>query len=124
MNDNSEFDPLDRILAQPALIADRGFSERISTELVRESRKTISQRTKIFALAGFIWLALLITVASPLALLEDLYRLLTMIDLSEQLSILNSASSSIDYTALQTSYPIILGFGLSLAAVLNLLLKD
>ena len=124
MNSNPEFDPLDRMLAQPALITDRGFSERVSTQLGREFKKTISPRTKLFALAGIIWLALLITVASPLTLFEDLYGLLTMIDLSEQLSNLNSVSSAIDYTALQTSYPLILGFGLSLTAVLSLLLKD
>lgn len=124
MNDNSDFDPLDRILAQPALIADRGFSERISAQLTRDFRKTISKRSKIFALAGFIWLALLVTVASPLALFEDMTGLLTMINFSEQLTILSSASSSIDYTALQTSYPGILAFVVSVTAVLSLLSKN
>lgn len=124
MNDNSDFDPLDRILSQPALIADRGFSERISAQLTRDFRKTISKRSKVFALAGFIWLTLLVTVASPLALFEDMTGLLTMINFSEQLTILSSASSSIDYTALQTSYPGILAFVVSVTAVLSLLSKN
>lgn len=124
MKDNPEIDPLDEILAQPALIANRGFSERVSTELAREFKKTISPRSKIFALTGFIWLTLVVSLASPLALIENLYGLLTMIDYNEQLSILNSASSSIDYTALQTSYPGLLGVVLSLVAVFSLLLKN
>lgn len=124
MNDIPGINPLDKILAQPALIADRGFSERVRTELATEFRKTISPRSKIFALAGFIWLALVFSLASPLALVEALYGLLTTIDYNEQLSILNSASSSIDYAALQTSYPGILGLVLSLVAVSSLLLKN
>lgn len=115
MKDNSEFDSLEELLAQPPLIADRGFSERISTRITRESRKTISQRGKIFSLAGVIWLALVVSLTSPLALFENLYGLLIN---------LNSASSSIDYTALQSSYPIMLALALSLAAAFSLLSKN
>ena len=54
MSDNLDSDALDMMLAQPALIADRGFSERVSGKL----GKTISMRSKVFVAAVIGWLAL------------------------------------------------------------------
>lgn len=124
MNDNTDFDSLERMLAQPALIADQGFSESISEELARESRKTISLRTKVFMLAGCAWLVLVLATASPPALTEALAGMLTSLSFSEQLSLLGSSSGSIDYTILLASYPSLLAFLFSVAAFYNILSKN
>jgi hypothetical protein len=120
VNNDSEFDPLDSLLAQPPLIADRGFSQRLS----REFKKTTPVRSKIFVLSGILWLVLAFTLASPQLLFEDLTSLLTVINISEQFDVFSTGLISIDSTALRTFYPSALAFVLSIAAVFSMLLKD
>lgn len=128
MNNNSGFDPLDRLLAQPALIADKGFSEQLGGRL----RKTFSLRKKIFAAAGIFWLALIIAVVSPQAVYDDLYSLVTMLDFSEQLNLLSTQIRAIDYTTIQSmDYAILqssniglLVVAMSVAAVYSLLSRN
>lgn len=125
MNNNSSFDPLDNMLAQPALIADKGFSERVSSKL----GTGISLRDKLFAGAAIFWLTLIVAVVSPQTVYEDLYNLATMLDFSEQLNLLSTQIRSIDYsslqamdyTVLQSSNIGLLAVAMSIAAVFTLL---
>ena len=128
MNNSSDFDPLDNMLAQPALIADKGFSERVSSKLVTG----ISLRDKLFAGAGIFWLTLIVAVVSPQAVYEDLSSLAAMLDFSEQLNLLSTQVRSIDYTslqlmdytALQSSSIGLLVAAMSIAAVFSLLSRN
>ena len=128
MNNNSGFDPLDRMLAQPALIADKGFSERVGSKL----GTSISLRDNLFAGAGVVWLILIVAVVSPQAVYEDLYRLAAMVDFSEQLNLLSTQVRSIDYTSLQSmDYTVLqsssiglLVAAMSIAAVFSLLSRN
>jgi len=128
VNNNSSFDPLDRMLAQPALIADKGFSERVGIKLATG----ISLRDKLFAGAGIFWLTLIVAVVSPQAVYEDLYSLAAMVDFSEQLNLLNTqirsidytSMQSIDYTVLQSSNIGLLAAAMSIAGVFSLLSRN
>ena len=128
MNNNSGFDPLENMLAQPALIADKGFSERVGSKL----GTGISLRDKLFAGAGVFWLILIVAVVSPQAVYEDLYSLAAMVDFSEQLNLLSTQVRSIDYTSLQSmDYTVLqsssiglLVAAMSIAAVFSLLSRN
>ncbi|PCJ16806.1 MAG: hypothetical protein COA96_18210 [SAR86 cluster bacterium] len=124
MIDNSKIDSLDRMLAQPALIADRGFSEQLGRNL----SKTFSLRSKFFALAGVSWLALVLVVSSPRQLIEHLFSLLAMINISDQLQVLNNSLvtsiSAVGYSAEPISYLGLLALVLLLFAVFSLVIKD
>ena len=128
MNNNSGFDPLENMLAQPALIADKGFSERVGSKL----GTGISLRNKLFAGAGVFWLILIVAVVSPQAVYEDLYSLAAMVDFSEQLNLLSTQVRSIDYTSLQSmDYTVLqsssiglLVAAMSIAAVFSLLSRN
>jgi len=125
VNNNSSFDSLDRMLAQPALIADKGFSERVGSKLATG----ISLREKLFAGAGVFRLTLIAAVVSPQSAYEGLYSLAAMVDFSEQLNLLStqirsidySSLQSVDYTVLQSSNIGLLVAAMSIAAVFSLL---
>jgi len=128
VSDNLEFDALDKMLAQPALIADRGFSERVSGKL----GKTISMRSKVFVAAVIGWLALILSLGSPQALYEDLSKLVMLFNFSAQFDFVSTqigfldytTLQSIDYTTLQSSVISLIVFALSTAAVSSLLLRN
>ena len=128
MNNNSGFDPLENRLAQPALIADKGFSKRVGSKL----GIGISLRDKIFAGAGIFWLILIVAVVSPQAVYEDLYSLAAMLDFSEQLNLLSTQVRSIDYTSMQSmDYTVLqssniglLVAAMSIAAIFSLLSRN
>lgn len=63
MNSDSDFDPLDRILANAAQISDSGFSRKLRAQL----GKSASGRNRIFAAVGGCWLVLALVFASPQA---------------------------------------------------------
>ena len=72
----SEFDSLDELLAQPAVISDRGFSSRLAHKLYKPPVK----REHVFLGMGATWLLLASVFGSPRALLQSLEsvaRLLT-----------------------------------------------
>lgn len=128
MTDDLDFDALDKMLAQPALIADRGFSERVSGKF----RKTISSRSKLFALAVAGWLALSMTVMSPQVFFEEVNRLLRLFNFSEQFNFIRtqigsldySSLQSIDYSAMQSSLISLIIFALAIAAVSSTFLRN
>ena len=128
MSDNLEFDALDKLLAQPALIADRGFSERVSSRPGR----TISTRRKVFVAAVVGWLALSLSLGSPRAFYENLGKLVRLFDFSEQFNIVSTQVGfldytplqSIDYTTLQSSFISLTVIALSVAAVSSMLWRN
>jgi hypothetical protein len=128
MSDNVEFDALDKMLAQPALIADRGFSERVSGKL----GKTISTRSKVFAAAVIGWLALSLSLGSPQAFYDVLNKFVRLFNFSEQFNFLSTqigsldymTLQSIDYTTLQSSFISLIVYALSAAAVSSMCLRN
>ncbi len=120
VSNNSEFDALDKILAQPALIADRGFSERVGGKL----GKTISMHSKVFVAAVIGWLALILSLGSPQALYEDLSKLVMLFNFSAQFDFVSTQVGFLDYPTLQSSFISLIVFALSIAAVSSLLLRN
>jgi hypothetical protein len=128
VSNNLESDALDMMLAQPALIADQGFSERVRGKL----GKTISMRSKVFVAAVIGWLALTLSLGSPQAIYEDLNKLVRLFNFSEQVNFVStqigslgySTLQSIDYTSPQSSVISLIVFALSIAAVSSMLLRN
>ena len=120
MSDNLELDALDKMLAQPALVADRGFSERVGGKL----GKTVSMRSKVFVAAAIGWLALSMSLGSPQAFYEDLSKLATLFNFSEQIDFVSTQLGFLDYTTLQSSSISLIVFALSVAAVSSMLLRN
>lgn len=119
MNDNSDFDQLDALLAQPATIADRGFSERVEQRI----RRSNTARRNLFLVTGFGWLALMLIAASPQAIYVDLTTIATSLDLA-------SIGAAIDYLYQTVSNPLqpmpvttIAATVISLAAVISMAVR-
>ncbi len=58
---NAEFDQLDKLLEDPALIADRGFSQRVQ----RRINQPAWSREMVFIALGCVWLTLAASSWSP-----------------------------------------------------------
>ena len=58
---NAEFDQLDKLLEDPAMIADRGFSQRLQ----RRINQPAWSREMVFIALGCVWLTLAATSWSP-----------------------------------------------------------
>ena len=119
MNDNSDFDQLDALLAQPAAIADRGFSERVLQRMVRLN----TARRNIFLVTGFCWLALVLIAASPQAIYADFSTLALSLDTSSIYSYTLSQFQSLSDSVQQLAYPTLAAALLSLAAVASMALR-
>ncbi len=102
MKDQISEDELNRILAQPAQIADRGFTEQVRTRL----KKSESKRMVVFAAIAVFWTALAILIGFPEQLLnslslpdtvfEDLFvTLIDILPLRESLAFELSRNSSL-----------------------------
>ena len=77
MNDNSDFDQLDALLARPAVMADRGFSERV----MRRARNLHRTRRNLFLLMGLGWFLLMFIAATPQAIYTDMSTLTQSLDI-------------------------------------------
>ncbi len=119
MNDNSEFDQLDKLLAQPAMIADRGFTEQVDQSF----RKLKTSRRSIFLVAGLCWFALMIAVVSPQALYEDLLTMVMTLDAVGTFTYLLEQYQTFDTSKLQASYTSIAAIVFSVAAVISMLVR-
>jgi hypothetical protein len=119
VNDNSDFDQLDALLAKPAVIADRGFSERVEQRMV----KLNTARRNVFLVTGFCWLALVLIAASPQAIYADFSTLALSLDISSIYSYVLSQSQSISDTAQALPYPTVAAALLSLAAVASMAIR-
>lgn len=119
MNDNSDFDQLDALLAQPALLADRGFSERVAQRL----RRFASVRRNIFLITGLCWLALVFIAASPEALYAAFSTLVLSLDVASIYSSLSSQIQSLGGITQQLPYTTVAATVLSLAAVASIAIR-
>ncbi|MFT7471626.1 MAG: hypothetical protein ACI8XU_001522 [Kiritimatiellia bacterium] len=119
MNDNSDFDQLDALLAQPAVIADRGFSERVEQRITKSN----NARRNIFLITGFCWLALVLISASPQVFYADFSTLLLSLDFGSSYSAVLSQIQSLSSSTQQLPYPTLAAAALSLAAVASMLVR-
>lgn len=119
MNDNSDFDQLDALLAQPAVIADRGFSERIQQRI----GKSNTARRNVFLITGFCWLALVLISASPQIIYADFSTLVLSLDIGSVYSYALNQLQSLSGSAAQLSYPTLAAALLSLAAVASMVVR-
>lgn len=80
MTANNEYDALDKLLARPAHIADKGFSERISYQV----KKRDSLRWMVFLVVGGLWLVSVAVAFSPQEVYEGLSRFIAGYDFMVQ----------------------------------------
>ncbi len=119
MKDNTEFDQLDALLARPAVMADRGFSERVA------QRAGSVQRTRrnLFLVMGLGWLVLMFIAGSPQAIAADLLLLAQSLEIG---SVYTTALATIQ-TAIaspeQLPFTAIVVIMLSLAAVASMAIR-
>ncbi len=119
MNENSESEQLDRLLAQPALIADRGFSKRVEHDF----KKLRTAHRNVFLVAGFLWLVLVFAVASPQALYADLSALAMTIDPGSIVIYLVEFYQEFDTSSSLASYISVATVILSLTAVIGMSIR-
>ncbi len=119
MNDNSDFDELDALLARPAMIIDAGFSERV-TQQTRNLHKT---RRNLFLLIGLVWFVLISIAASPQAITGDMITLAQSLEIGSLyptvISHIQSAMASLEQLPVATIAAAIL----SLAAVAGMAIR-
>lgn len=119
MNDTSDLDQLDALLAQPAVIADRGFSERVEQRV----GKLNTARRNVFLITGFCWLALVLIAASPQAIYADFSTLVLSLDISSVYSYALNQFQSLSGSVQQLPYPTLAAALLSLAAVASMVVR-
>ncbi|MBL4572672.1 MAG: hypothetical protein JKY86_06325 [Gammaproteobacteria bacterium] len=119
MNDNSDFDQLDALLAQSAVIADRGFSERVKQRI----GKSNTIRRNVFLITGLCWLALVLIFASPQAIYTDFSTLALSLDIGNIYSYALSQFPSLSDSVRQLSYPTLAAGLVSLAAVTSMAVR-
>jgi len=119
VNDNSDFDQLDALLAQPAVIADRGFSERVEQRM----SKSNTARRNVFLITGLCWLALVLIAASPQAFYLDFSTLVLSLDIGSIYSTVLSQFQSLSGSVQQLPYPTLAAALLSLAAVASMVVR-
>lgn len=119
MNDDSDFDQLDTLLAQPAAVADRGFSERVEQRI----GKLNTARRNVFLITGFCWLALVLIAASPQAIYADFSTLALSLDINSIYSYVLSQFQALSGSAQQIPFPTLAAAILSLAAVASMTIR-
>jgi len=119
VNDTSDLNQLDALLAQPAVIADRGFSERVEQRI----GKLNTARRNLFLITGFCWLALVLVAASPQAIYTDFSALVLSLDIGSLYPNALSQLQSLSGSAQQLPYPTIAAALLSLAAVASMVVR-
>ncbi len=77
MNDDPDFDQIESLLRRPAVIADRGFSERVALQTIKLSKA----RRKLFLITGLCWFVLILLAASPQAIYTDIVMLAQSLDI-------------------------------------------
>jgi hypothetical protein len=77
-NEQQKYDSLEELLAQPALIADRGFSVGVWLRLHNHSQL----RTGIFAGISACWAVIALLFTSPQAFMASMARLGSLLDSS------------------------------------------
>lgn len=78
-NQQPAYDPLDELLAQPALLADRGFSARIGKEIHKPARR----RTLVFAAMAACWASTVLMFTSLQSFMLTMGKLGTLFDSAE-----------------------------------------
>ncbi len=119
MNDNSDFDQLDALLARPAVLADRGFSERV-TGRMRNLHKT---RRMLFLVMGLGWLLLMFVAGSGQAVTADVITLVRSLELGSLYPYLLSHIQSAITSPEQLPFTTIAVAILSLAAVASMAIR-
>lgn len=116
MNEDSDFDQLDALLAQSVVIADRSFSDRVEQRI----GKLHTARRNIFLITGLCWLALVVIAESPQAIYTDFSTLALSLDINSIYSYVLSQFESLSGSAQQLPYPTLDAALLSLAAVASM----
>lgn len=108
MNQHSDFDALDDLLNQPALIADRGFTQSATLQF----SKTVARRNRLFFLAGAAWLILVTLFAAQLGINIELPSAASLVALAEQQTSVSSLIGSIVSAPLLEARNLLLMLGL------------
>ena len=77
MNDNTDSVQLDALLARPAKLSDRGFSDRVTMRVGGLHRA----RRNLFLIMGLGWFVLMLVAASPQAIYADIFTLVQSLEI-------------------------------------------
>ncbi len=113
-------DPLDRLLAQPALLTDNGFSDNLRRQLGKEK----SHWATLIGGVAISWLLLALFVFSSQSISAELLQVTAYLNFIEQYQSLLSQLTSADFGDFQFSYT---GVGIALlavAAIVSLLARE
>lgn len=115
MNDESNFDQLDELLARPANIIDKGFSARVASQTNRLNRT----RRNLFLVTGLGWFVLMLAAAAPQALYGNLTTLAMSFNLADLYAVANDQLQSLSLTSDETPYTTLTAAGLALIALVR-----
>ncbi|MDA1370041.1 MAG: hypothetical protein O2971_04655 [Proteobacteria bacterium] len=113
-------DPLDRLLAQPALLTDNGFSDNLRRQL----GKGTSHRATLIAGVASSWLLIALFFFSPQWITAALLQATAYLNFIEQYQSLSALLTNADFSDFQFSYT---GIGVALlavAAIVSLLVRE
>lgn len=119
MNSNSDFDQLDALLAHPAELADRGFSDRVSMKTAKLNRT----RRRVFLATGLCWLALIVIATSPQAIYTDILTIALTFDIGNIYSFALSQIQILGSFVQQLPFPTLAAGLLSLAAIASMVVR-
>ena len=92
---------LDELLADSAVVADNGFSQRVQEQLVVANKS----RRRVFVSAGIIWLAIALVFISPQSLVQFYDRFLSLVT---QFGGFPLSASQIDFSWSVSSQPFLI----------------
>lgn len=119
MNDNSNFDQLDALLAQAPELSDRGFSDRVRLQTGKLNRT----RRRVFLVTGLCWLVLMVIAASPQAIYTDILSIALTFDVSNFYSFALNQIQILSSSVQQLPYPTLAAGLLSLAAITSIAVR-
>jgi len=119
LNNKSDFEKLDSLLANPPRLADRGFSERIDKQV----RKSTIRRRNVFLITGASWLLLTFIATSPQAIYGDMATTILSLDLAGLYSNSTQLLQSLVDAVRQMPYTTIATVIISGAAVLSMAIR-
>lgn len=120
MSINTEQDPLDSLLAQPAEIADLGFSERIALEI----KPALLTRNRLFMGVTIFCMILALDALSPQAIYNELFALIDWNIIVQQLGLLGQKIITLDANTLLSLLPTMLVAVMSVVGVARLLMRN
>ena len=122
-NQQPGYDPLDNLLAQPAIVADRGFSARIGREIHKPARR----RSLVFVAMAACWASIVVLFTSPQSFMLTMGKLGALLDVAKFLVVpaqFSAELGTLGQFVAQSSLTSIIPLGLAVCAGLVLFIRE